>query len=694
VIHTGVDYNDNTWDAERPDINAWTHIAHHDLIRGLSIDKTLLCEVEPANTRARACTRRIDMLTAVSPAPLDPPLPRALVHDPDTGEWLLLEDPAWILTTNAVGEVRRLLDDGLAREKTAATLCCLAYEASPAFDGSLRVKQPGSLPLLWMAGFRTRTQMTAARWLTECDAGGSEVLLGPWQPEMTDAAYARAFAAVKSHLAAGNAYQINLTQRYRTRLLAPPTHAGLRQLFLRLIQRHPSPHAAFLDTGDFALLSLSPETFFARDHPQVRCRPMKGTAARGNTAAADRLAAQRLRDSAKEQAENRMIVDMVRNDLGRVARVGSVRVPALFRIEHYATVHQMISEVTAETQVPDATLLAALFPSASITGAPKVAATAIIAALESSPRGFYTGSLGTRFDDGRSFWSVAIRTLVIDRRLGIAEYGSGGGIVWDSEADRELAELRLKARVLADTAPGFDLLETMRLEPDGEVFLLDRHLRRLSESARVFGFIYDQAKVLDCIQEAINASPPCQPPEPPEPPEPRILRLVLSANGAVSIRITALSARPMPTPLRVRLADRAVDSRDIRLRHKTTDRRVYHAAAGRLPDPGEEVFMFNERNELTEGSFTNILLELDGGCYTPPATAGLLPGCYRAELLATGRIRERRLSLADLERATSVWAMNSVRGLMPVVLPVVFPGASHQGQAAAAEALSHCRPPI
>ncbi|EIC20347.1 chorismate-binding protein [Thiorhodovibrio frisius] len=594
-----------------------------------------------------------------------PQPPCALIHDPDSAGWLQLQDPAWVLRTDEPSQVRALLTEGLNRPETPASLCCLAYEAGAAFDPCLCGQESGTQPLLWMAGFQTLTRLESDRLLAEGDSSGDaeprDPLFGPWQPEMSEQDYARAFAAVKAHLAAGNAYQINLTQRYRAQLLEPASHAGLRRLFIRLAARHRSPHAAFIDTGDFALLSLSPETFFERDQHRVRCRPMKGTAARGETEAADRQAARYLQTSEKERAENRMIVDMVRNDLGRVARIGRVRVPRLFALEHYPTVHQMISEVTAETDVPDAALLAALFPSASITGAPKVAATAIIAELEASPRGFYTGTIGTRLATGRAFWSVAIRTLVVHRRSGMAEYGSGGGIVWDSQMDRELAELRLKACLLADTAARFELLETLLLQSDGRVFLENRHLQRLHASAQVFGFPCDQALIKHRLEAAVDATRQ-------ETPEARILRLVLTSTGAVSVSVSALRERPMPKPLRVRLAERPIDSRDILLRHKTTDRRVYQLAAGQTPSTGEEVFLFNERHELTEGTFTNIVLELDGCWYTPPVSAGLLPGCYRAELLATGRISERTLTPADLERASSVWAINSVRGMMPCLI--------------------------
>lgn len=560
-----------------------------------------------------------------------------------------------------------MLRDGLRRKAEAGVVCIISYEASPAFDSDLRTREPDGTPLVWMAGFARRTQ------LDDGDLSAAvhprPVLFGSWTAEMDEATYRTAFDAVHDQLAAGNAYQINLTQRYRSTLLEEPGAPALRALFARLVERHSPPHAALIDTGEIAVLSLSPETFFERHNRNLRSRPMKGTAPRGATASEDETAARELRASEKERAENLMIVDMIRNDMGRIAEVGTVRVPRLFTIERYPTVLQMTSDVTAETDASDEEVMAALFPCASITGTPKVSAMSIIAEIERSPRGVYTGTIGTVLSGGRSHWSVAIRTLVLNRATRTAEYGSGGGVVWDSRVESELAELRLKARALEDTAPQFGLVETMLVRQDRSVYLLERHLARMRTSAHTFGFAFDDDTIRRSITGAASDSG-----------GPWIMRLVLRHAGGISVEVSPLTDRPLPDPLPVRLAHGRVDSRDPLLRHKTTDRRVYRDAAGERRDnePAGEVFLLNERGELTEGTFTNIVLEIDGRSVTPPVAAGLLPGCLRAELLARGEISERTLTRDDLFRADTVWAINSVRGRLRCTVQAMSPNRTTQ----------------
>ena len=387
---------------------------------------------------------------------------------------------------------------------------------------------------------------------------------------------------------------------------------------------------------------------------------MKGTAPRGNGDEQDRLVRENLATSPKDRAENLMIVDMIRNDLGRIAEPGSVRVPSLFTVERYPTVHQMTSEVTAVTSVPESELLAALFPCASITGAPKASSMAIISEIEPSPRGFYTGAIGYVLEGRRSTWNVAIRTITIDKKRGRAEYGSGGGIVWDSEEDSEYRELELKARVLEDTAPGFELLETMLCRGNGHVWLLERHLDRMRQSAAELGFRFDELAARRAVAEAAAGASARSTVGTTEP---RILRLLLAHDGRVRCESMLLADRPLPDPLPVAVDRVPVDSGDLFLRHKTTYRDVYREAAARHPEV-KEVFLVNQRGELTEGTFSTIILEIDGKLVTPAAECGLLPGCYRAELLAAGKVAEGRLFPADLERARAVYAVNSVRGFM------------------------------
>ena len=264
-------------------------------------------------------------------------------------------------------------------------------------------------------------------------------------------------------------------------------------LFLRLVAAQDPPYGAFLDTGEWAICSASPELFFRLDGTRIQCRPMKGTAARGRTQAEDLAQAQALQASEKERAENVMIVDMVRHDLGRVAQAGSVKVARLFEVERYPTIWQMTSTVEAQTEAGLGEIFQALFPAASVTGAPKVRTMQIIADLEPLPRRLYTGAIGFFAPGRRAQFSVAIRTLLVNRKTGCAEYGVGSGITWDSNPEAEWQECRAKARILAPQSPAFSLLETMRWTLDEGYYLLEQHLARLQESALYFGFHLDLA---------------------------------------------------------------------------------------------------------------------------------------------------------------------------------------------------------
>ena len=411
---------------------------------------------------------------------------------------------------------------------------------------------------------------------------------------------------------------------------------------------------------------------------------MKGTAHRGLTAEDDRERARRLRASEKERAENLMVVDMVRNDLGRVAAAGSVKVPELFAVEHYPTLLQMTSTVTARSRAPLPEIVAALFPSASITGAPKPRTTEIIARLEGGPRGVYTGAVGWLAPGRRARFNVAIRTAVVDRERGEASYGVGGGIVWDSEAAVEWRECELKARVLTSAVhdPGpprgrFELLETMRWTP-GEGFAhLAEHLTRLAGLAEYFEFGLDLA-VVEARLAAFEISAAAS-----GLPAPERVRLLVDRSGGVGLEATPLgeigtdgpageagadsdrAGRDRPSagparPLRLGLAAAPVDPADPFLYHKTTHRRVYDQALTARPDC-DDVLLWNPRGEATESCRANLVVRLDDEWTTPPVACGLLPGILRARLLAAGRVRERVVSLADLARCETIYLVSSLR---------------------------------
>ena len=345
-----------------------------------------------------------------------------------------------------------------------------------------------------------------------------------------------------------------------------------------------------------------------------------------------------------------MIVDMVRNDLGRIASTGSVHVPHLFEVERYPTVWQMTSTVEAASPAGLTELFAALFPCASITGAPKVSTMRIIAGLETAPRRVYTGAIGFVAPDGRAQFNVAIRTVLIDRRRGQAEYGVGGGIVWDSTAGDEYEECRIKARLLTQPRPRSPCSKACLWTPAGGLALIDGHLRRLGEACEYFGYPHDAPAVRRLLDDAVRTLPA----------EPHKLRLLLHRDGRLECSATPLSAAPSPDPVRLRLALAPVSAANPFLYHKTTHRQVYTDARRGLP-PDCEALLWNERGELTESETANLVLSLDGRLLTPPVACGLLPGVLRADLLARGEIAEAILTPADLARADEIFLINSVR---------------------------------
>jgi len=469
-----------------------------------------------------------------------------------------------------------------------------------------------------------------------------------WHPTLTCGEYEDALCAIHQAIAAGEVYQVNYTFRLRA-----PFSGDLLPLFWQLYARQPVPYAAYIDTGAHAIASLSPELFFALEGERITTRPMKGTAPRGLTLADDIQQAERLTRCPKNRAENLMIVDMARNDLGRIARIGSVRVPRLFEAERYATLWQMTSTVVACTDAPLPEIFRALFPAASITGAPKIRATHVIHALERAPRGVYTGAVGVALPNRRAQFNVAIRTLHHDKATEQLEYGVGSGVVWDSEQVAEYAECLAKAQVLFAPRPEFELLETLLWRRGRGYFLLEAHLQRLCDSARYFGFAVDADAVrrqLLTVAERFTA------------PRYRV-RLRVNRHGEAHAEYAPLS--PERRVWRVALAHEPVDPREVFLYHKTTHRQVYERARAQHPDC-DDVILWNTRGEITESTLANVVVRLDGRYCTPPVECGLLAGVYRGHLVQRGLLHERVLTPEDLRRAEAVYLINSVRGRIRV----------------------------
>jgi para-aminobenzoate synthetase/4-amino-4-deoxychorismate lyase len=369
----------------------------------------------------------------------------------------------------------------------------IAYEAAAAF-GLTVCTPPPDLPLLWFGLYPNATTLDDWWGTLARHAAPSTYAAGPWQPALDRADHAASIHRIKDYLARGHSYQVNYTFPLRAAFTGEPL-----ALFADLVAAQRSEQAAFIDTGRFVVCSASPELFFRLEGDRLTAKPMKGTAGRGLTLAEDDARIAELRQSEKNRAENLMIVDMIRNDLGRVAQIGSVAVPQLFEVERYPTLLQMTSTVTARTQASMAEILANLFPCASITGAPKVRTMQIIRELEPHPRGVYTGAIGMIGPDRRVRFNVAIRTVLVDRERQRASYGVGSGIVWDSDAAAEYEECLLKARVLAGGEPSFELLETLLWEPDHGYFLLADHLKRLADTAVYFNVRVLPAALRDAV---------------------------------------------------------------------------------------------------------------------------------------------------------------------------------------------------
>jgi para-aminobenzoate synthetase / 4-amino-4-deoxychorismate lyase len=558
------------------------------------------------------------------------------------GRWLCLSNPVRVLVARRPDEVigvwqavETAVSNLTASNQNYYAAGYISYEAAAALDLATHPPHLDDPPLVWFGLYDQITEIEPPQ------PGGGEYRLGDWQPDLSLAEYEQAIGRIKEYIAQGATYQVNYTFPLRTSFQGEPL-----ALFADLIASQRGGYMAYLDIGRYAICSASPELFFSRRGSQLLARPMKGTAPRGLTLAQDQAQIEWLRQSEKNRAENVMIVDMLRNDMGRVAHTGSVAVPDLFAVERYPTLLQMTSTVTAESDATLPQLLAAMFPCASITGAPKVRTMQLIRELECGPRGVYTGAIGLVGPEQTQF-NVAIRTVVVDRERETAVYGVGSGIVWDSDPVAEYEECRLKTEVLTRRQPDFDILEALLWTPDEGYFLWDRHLQRLAETAEYFQYPLDLAQVeqqLTALAATLT--------------RPMKVRLQLNSRGQVYVEVVELG-RP-PKPLRVGLAPEPVASSNRWLYHKTSRREVYDTARATRPNC-DEVLLWNERGELTEATTANIVLELNGEMVTPALSAGLLAGTFRAELLAQGAIVERVVPVEALGESTAVYLINSVR---------------------------------
>ncbi len=556
---------------------------------------------------------------------------------------LTFVEPIKVITAKRIEEVLpcfQLIQDAVDHGYYAAGF--LSYESAPAFDSAYKVKAENTMPFLWFGIFTEPLQMPLS--------SKGNYKLSNWNPSVTPSEYEAAIKSIKYSIECGDTYQTNYTIQLNSNFQGDDI-----AFFEKLKRAQSSNYCAYINTGEHRILSASPELFLHLKENRIITRPMKGTVKRGNTAAEDSANADWLYHSEKNRAENVMIVDLLRNDLNVIAKLGTVEVSKLFEIEHYPTVHQMTSTITAE--VPADTLLAdlfkALFPCGSITGAPKISTMNIITDLETAPRGVYCGAIGYITPNREAVFNVPIRTVVIDQ-TGKAVYGVGGGITWDSTVEGEYDEILAKARLLEEERPEFDLLESLLLE-DGEFFLLEEHLNRLQSSAQYFAFPFHLKDINRTLQQISKQNTQGK----------FKVRFLLSQKGEIEIDIQPITQAK--TPLKIALADEPLNKNNPFLHHKTTHRTVYSDFQKRFKDVFD-VLLWNENEELTEFTNGNVVLEIDGLFWTPPISSGLLAGTFRESLIQAGIIHEKKLTIADLDKATNIWFINSVRKWLPVQL--------------------------
>jgi para-aminobenzoate synthetase/4-amino-4-deoxychorismate lyase len=564
-----------------------------------------------------------------------------------------LAEPVGVIEARRPSEVAGAIDAaGSAAARGLWAAGFVAYEAAPGLDPelSVHVRAPddpfAELPLAWFALFERKDDLPPLE-PGRLDPSGSAG--SPWRPSVDRATYDAAVERIRELIAAGHTYQVNHTIRLRAMI-----QGDERGFYRDLCLAQRGGYAAFLDLGRYRVLSASPELFFRIDGERVTTRPMKGTAPRGRWLAEDEEIAARLVASSKDRAENAMIVDLLRNDLGRICRTGSVEVERMLEAERFETVWQLTSTIEGDLR-PEITLLdafRALFPSGSVTGAPKVRTTRIIADLEDSARGPYCGAIGYLAPAGsgepRASFNVAIRTVVLDAQTRTAEYGVGGGITHDSSASGEYEEIVAKARVLTDVRPAFELFESLAHVPAEGFRHLDEHLERLAGSAGYFGFRFEPEAAAAALKRAVA-----------EVTGPSVVRLTLARDGGLSTDVRDLP--PADDAVRVALDDEPVDPSDVWLFHKTTRRAPYERRRERRPDV-DDVLLVNDRGEVTESTIANLAVRLDGVWVTPPVDAGLLPGTYRNVLLRDGRMTERPVTVGELRGAGELALVSSVRG--------------------------------
>lgn len=550
--------------------------------------------------------------------------------------------PVKIISTTAIDDVMTCLkevDKAIDAGHYAAGY--IAYEAAASFNENFPKPKKSNFPLLWFGIFKEPIQKelhVSDRFQTE-----------EWLPTVSIEDYYMNIDKIHKLIEQNQTDQVNYTIQLESIFSGNPA-----AFYKQLEQAQSANYSAFLDIDQFSILSASPELFFTLENGKITTRPMKGTIDRGKTYEEDIQHAQWLTTSKKNRLENKLIVDLMQDELAKIALPGTIRVPHQYTIEKYPTVYQMTSTITADIK-PDINFIdifQALFPCGSITGIPKKETMDIIAALEQQPRDIYCGAIGWISPEKEAVFNVPIRTVLMDKQSKKAMYGVGGAITKESSKEEEYKEVLIKARLLTKKQETFELLESFGLI-DGKYIVYDEHIKRLTQSARYFDFSLDLKKIHKDLQQLADKYPNGR----------RKVRLLLAKHGAYTVEIKKLP--PIEKNITSRLAMEPVDQENLFLYHKTTNRAIYQKHLEQQQNIFD-VLLWNKRNEVTEFTMGNIVVELDGKLYTPPVESGLLAGTFRESLLKKQEISERKITIPELQSCRNIWFINSVRGWIPV----------------------------
>ena len=569
-------------------------------------------------------------------------LEKIILRNKKNDSWRIFSSPKEVLYSNYLHEVKTILDkvESKINENNDIAVGFLTYESAPAFDPAYRVNKESKLPLICFGlfeGFK-ETQIL----------DNSEIITNKiynWKIETSPSEYKKNFDYIKNQIELGYTYQINYTLRSHSESIQNPY-----EFFLEKAKN--SPFAAYIETDENIIISASPELFFSLENKRLFCKPMKGTSRRGKTFEEDLILMDALRASKKNKAENIMITDMLRNDMGRISEPGTVKVSSKYDIEKYSTVWQMTSSVESESTASITEIFQALYPCASVTGAPKIASMDIISRIEELPREIYTGAIGYIAPNREAEFSVPIRTVVSDKNKNCAVYGTGGGIVWDSVWESEWDECLTKSKVLSvKDSSDFELFETMKWDTDSGVFLEEYHFNRLKDSASYFDFKFCEVRGKEIIDETIRniSNNLC------------VIRLFVNAKGGIRIETSEVPVFIKNQKYTVSLAKNPVQSENIFLYHKTTQREVYENVEGEN-SRSDDVILWNEEGNLTESTIANIILNIKGNWVTPSINCGLLRGVYRESMLENGLIEERKIHKSEIADLSEITLINSVRG--------------------------------